>query len=265
MSIGQCTNECNKKGDKECVSDNVFKICGNYDSDSCLEYQTLSCLSGEFCKNGNCCRTCSSLDYNCDKWDDNCGGKLFCGKCGYDETCKNGKCILTSCKDSDGGKNYYVKGNTCSGSGYICQEDWCKDKTLIEFYCGNKNTAILSEEHYCLCKDGACINKTCTTDECLYPSTKCYSNNSYQKCADYNNDGCYEWSEVYNCPPEQKCDEKIGKCISLISVGGTPLNQCTAGYKCYNTKYIGYQDANCKWNNIRYCAKGCSNNKCNSF
>jgi hypothetical protein len=40
--------------------------------------------------------------------------------------------------------------------------------------------------------------------------------------------------------------------------------KCIAGYKCYKTKYVGYQDANCKWNNIRYCSKGCSNSKCNS-
>lgn len=50
-----CTNECNILGEQVCDSTTSFSICGNYDTDSCLEYNTgYGCLSGQVCQAGQC-------------------------------------------------------------------------------------------------------------------------------------------------------------------------------------------------------------------
>ena len=49
-----CTNECNN-GEKQC-SGNGYKTCGNFDSDSCLEFSSAitNCASNQICSNGQC-------------------------------------------------------------------------------------------------------------------------------------------------------------------------------------------------------------------
>ncbi len=49
-----CTNGCLIAGTKQCFG-NGYQTCGNYDSDSCLEWSsTFACSSGMICKNGAC-------------------------------------------------------------------------------------------------------------------------------------------------------------------------------------------------------------------
>ncbi len=93
--------------------------------------------------------------------------------------CKNGACI--KCTDSDGGKNYYVKGYIINEEG-IRSDDECNpgpdttSNTLLEYYCtGNLQEPALGIKFECPygCKDGACeqeiktppINKTCTDSD----------------------------------------------------------------------------------------------------
>lgn len=50
-----CQNDCNILGYQECSSTTSFKICGNYDTDNCLEYSgDFGCLGGQLCSNGYC-------------------------------------------------------------------------------------------------------------------------------------------------------------------------------------------------------------------
>lgn len=50
-----CTNECNVIGETVCDSTTSFSVCGNYDTDPCLEYNTgYGCLSGNICSAGAC-------------------------------------------------------------------------------------------------------------------------------------------------------------------------------------------------------------------
>ena len=52
-AYGACKNECVSKT-KQC-SGNGYKICGDYDSDSCLEWSPVTICNPEyFCTNGNC-------------------------------------------------------------------------------------------------------------------------------------------------------------------------------------------------------------------
>ena len=81
--------------------------------------------------------------------------------------CSNGACInaTTPCVDTDGGKNFDVKGTTSKGT--LSYTDYCgSGNNLFENYCdadGNIQTNFL---YSCPngCSDGACINATTCTD-----------------------------------------------------------------------------------------------------
>lgn len=53
-----CDNECTSLGAKQCVPTNTgmaYKTCGKYDTDSCLDWSSLTyCPAGYTCSNGNC-------------------------------------------------------------------------------------------------------------------------------------------------------------------------------------------------------------------
>jgi len=55
-STPPCTDECSMNGQKVCDG-SYIKTCGNFDSDSCLEWNSIYCADG--CENGSC-RTCTS-------------------------------------------------------------------------------------------------------------------------------------------------------------------------------------------------------------
>ena len=64
-SYGTCSNECLSSGNKEC-SGNGYRICGNYDADSCLEWGSVtSCSSNQACSNGDC--ICNP-NWQCTSW-----------------------------------------------------------------------------------------------------------------------------------------------------------------------------------------------------
>jgi len=46
----------------------------------------------------------------------------------------------------------------------------------------------------------------------------------------------------------------------LRAIRGPP--SCTAGYKCYSTTVLGYQNKKCRWSNLQACQYGCLNNAC---
>jgi len=69
----------------------------------------------------------------------------------------------TFCTDTDGGKNYYVKGTVTNRWGSFT--DSCDNSfpeyNLREYYCDSNNGKIRSTLYYCPngCKDGACVAK----------------------------------------------------------------------------------------------------------
>jgi len=166
----------------ECISNCSGKQCG---SDGC-EGNCGNCTSGKICNsNGVCVNPCEDSDGGINYYtkgitmgsyeqcyNNKTLGELYClnstmmGRinftCPY--ACSNGACFdettpITQCNDSDGGKNYAIKGNTSAvdmGTSY----DSCYGKTLTEMYCfGN---GVNSEQYTCLydCSNGACINET---------------------------------------------------------------------------------------------------------
>src|SRR3989344_1131192 len=80
--------------------------------------------------------------------------------------CSNGACVLNqtaTCTDTDGGKNYYVKGTLVNGNNTAV--DYCSGANangLIEFYCNGSSfiqdflPSCTSLGNY-MCQNGACI------------------------------------------------------------------------------------------------------------
>ena len=98
--------------------------------------------------------------------DDKCGkgeNCLTCPKdcrCGHNEVCVDGVCKESICTDSDGGKNYYVRGKNCittQDAGTECIYDKCDINTnqLIEHYCSTASPRVYTCPNGC--EDGACI------------------------------------------------------------------------------------------------------------
>ncbi|MFH1064446.1 MAG: hypothetical protein V1729_05170 [Candidatus Woesearchaeota archaeon] len=123
--------------------------------------------------------------------------------------CKDGACLpatLKSCNDSDGGKNYDVKGSveTSDFSG----NDGCQDDTkLIEYYClttpSSTGDMFGIEEHVCPngCSDGTCLPappKSCIDSD----GGKNYEVKGSVETSDFSgNDGCQDDTKLieYYC------------------------------------------------------------------
>jgi N-acetylneuraminic acid mutarotase len=81
-----CGDEC-MSGQTECDSADAVRLCGNYDSDSCLDWSApIACGNGETCNNGACgaVQACSPNGSACDD-----------GNPCTNDTCANGVCVGT--------------------------------------------------------------------------------------------------------------------------------------------------------------------------
>ncbi len=110
-----CSDECSPGGSRQCFNSSAYRVCGDYDADSCLEWGApLSCPAGQACS-GGVCSACSDEcspggsrqcfnssayqvcdDHNCDsclEW----GAPLSCpaGQVCVDGHC-SGECKITS-------------------------------------------------------------------------------------------------------------------------------------------------------------------------
>jgi len=56
--ISACKDECSPVGTRECTSSTGYRVCGNYDNDTCLEWSGIAaCSSGTTCEDGACVET----------------------------------------------------------------------------------------------------------------------------------------------------------------------------------------------------------------
>ena len=158
-----------------------------------------------------------------------------------------------ACIDSDGGKNYYVKGTTSSGSetktdecGYCVSfcppnpEDPCPYAcgAVYEFYCDGDS--IQAHTYFCPCEKGSClkvqINETCIDSD--------GGKNYYVKGTTYGKDmrseeGYFVTKAVDYCFNSNTLIENSCRSLTYPS---DPLDKMSEEYKCPN---------------------GCSDGKCN--
>jgi len=171
--------------------------------------------------------------------------------------CSNGACVSAatnttnqtgiSCSDSDGGKDYYIKGNTIS-SNSPNHVDYCNGQSVAEYFCIVNGFAIvngISSEYYSCpngCSNGACVSTTTTNQTTCTDSdggknynvkgARTYGSYTY---SDYcNGDGtavvelfCGPDAEIYTCP--NGCSD--GACVSTTTNqtrNNTTTNQTNA-------------------------------------
>lgn len=137
MPFQQCPNRCK---DGACVKSSTTTTCPNSCRTSCLPNENQ--LTQYTCQSGICCSPSTTT--------------------------------TLKCTDSDGGKNYYVKGSTYGMYGgqmgtfpdACCSGDRCDYTTgdrVLETYCDGQY--IRTEPYKCPngCKDGACVSETLPT------------------------------------------------------------------------------------------------------
>jgi len=197
---GPCTDECYVYMQKTCENDNYYKICGNFDCDSCLEWSApFSCGTGKVCTgNGQCVDQCTSHDYkqcyNDDVyWYDSCDSKEEkydeCGSDGWlnDYQCSGSKrqrkwadrgCSNASCDYNEQWKNYENCGSDQWTNNYQCSGNWIQ-RQIRRKGCGNDDCY----DYYEWVNHNECTgNEICSNGQCV---TNCTSHN-YQSC--YNDD-----------------------------------------------------------------------------
>jgi hypothetical protein len=186
QSNSSCSNECSISGQLQCFG-SYSKTCGNYDSDSCLEWS-----SGTLCQYG----------------------------------CTGGNCLpnpgnqtnQTSCTDSDGGDNIYVYGVTTNSSSSV--NDTCivsasnyaptlSSNTLREYVC--LGSTIDDNIHTCptgqTCNNGACVQQ-CTPESI---SVTCEG----IVCGSKTNN-CGQSVDCGTCPSGSVCGSNGQQCIPTV-------------------------------------------------
>ncbi|UMX48057.1 MAG: ADP-ribosylglycohydrolase family protein [Candidatus Nealsonbacteria bacterium DGGOD1a] len=181
-----CANECSAFGAMQCFG-SAYKICDNYDLDSCLEWSVpADCPPGQICSNNQCStvcvpKTCASLgNYKCGLWSDGCGKTINCGVCKTEKTCSNGKCVencapQTNQKCEDGNLYWYnscgVKEKLAENCGvdtttdnYRCRNEWTQ-KQIIKRFC--MNGACASNFLWIDDTDCSAAKKICSNGKCV--------------------------------------------------------------------------------------------------
>ncbi|MBI2630352.1 hypothetical protein HYW76_04585 [Candidatus Pacearchaeota archaeon] len=245
-----CTNDCSS-GQKQCYA-NGYKTCGNYDSDSCLEFSgnTTLCPANQTCQNGNC--TSNQQEYNrtssCTPGTIKSG--TTCLKCNAQGTSyvQNSSLCLAN-QTCDTGGNCLNNGSVCIPGGIYSQCLVCNSlgtfkvpdnsKCSSQFYC--------TESGLCRCNPGI-IHNNATCLECSSNGTSFVMNISLCQNGSFcNASGMCVYSNSTNCTNE---------CLSLNLTG------------CFGngTRICGdYDSDEClEWSNVSDCLIGesCSNGIC---
>jgi len=300
INYSTCDNTiCTKSEEVQCEGTDVYKmrICGNYDSDPCLEWGTIrSCENGKSCINNACVsggadscmneggyclnsagaiprntiqlttETCPSTGYNCYKCNEADG---FTWSTTTNETDVIYKCLKTGCS------------NNCTGI--------CNYQTLtIENADVNSNMTCCGDGNCFVCNSGFHLyNGTCISNDCLgnLPDSAAIDHPQYAHTflgpRNFTVGESRTWTYVnvasllacqWNCNStsshriENSCVEGLAPCETAIGCRNTAvtnamtINQnCSqgAGYSCYICN-SGYN-----WNEtdcINQCPGGCWHN-----
>jgi len=204
-----CTNECSVNGQRVCVG-NGWKQCGNYDSDSCLEWSSITyCGSGQTCNNGQCINTCTdecSINgqrvcvgngwKQCGQYDsDSCLEWGQITQCGWNQTCNNGTCVDTCqnectlnqhqcsgnsgriCLQNSQGCTYWGSYQSCDSLCYHCGDGRCEcgeTKSSCAQDCGY-DTPTVNLDYY----GSVACNQTATLTWTSTNATECHASGSW--------------------------------------------------------------------------------------
>ncbi len=218
-----CISECSTDGQIVCDG-TAFKECGNFDSDSCLEWSGVkNCPSGQFCESNQCkqivqCKNeCDSTSLkectgnsfrSCENFDsDNCLEWGLPVACEPNTMCQDGQCVPVTpvCHNECDSAGF----SSCDGNSVVTCGNFDSDSCL-EF--GNASACPSGKQ----CQNGQCvqINRNCE-DECGSISARACSDSGYKVCGNFDSDSCFEWSRVFSCQQGNTCVD--GNCV-VVSV-----------------------------------------------
>lgn len=238
-----CSNECTTSGSKQC-SGNGYQTCGNYDSDSCTEWSSVtSCPSGQTCSNGQCINnddypmTSSSRSYLEEQCDSIGDSKVY-QKYSYNIFCL----IPSSWQSSECGAGTWNLIKTCAGGGetctpgdikcvgegavFICLADNIWDRYETKPFCftwGQYNNTCISSNIVSqldidqICESGSgCIADTCESlgRECGTVSTNCYTTLNCGNCS--SGETCSNGQCSGGDDDEEATDNCNNECMSFV-------------------------------------------------
>lgn len=226
----------------ECVDGACIYPCTDTDGGRNY-YEKGTACEGEKCDTDFCQDSKHLMEIDCGEaggspFQDGCGHSGL-GGCSYEcpEGCEDGACIKESevieavyeCSDSDGGIDYYEKGEMCWGG--VCKTDFCSEAetmNLEEYYCQAPDDPG-SIGYLCPngCIDGACVGAT-TTVEAVEATPVEYSRSKWECYDEYmeshEDASCRsseQWNEQAEASCEGHCSEVSGKCgVNYFSVAG---------------------------------------------
>lgn len=256
-----CSNECTNGGQRACYSGSSWRECGNYDTDTCLEYSSVNecpstyrCTSGECFPTQNLCNPGNVCDGTKVYWQNADCGKTYQRDCADTPyiTCSNGQCV-SKCKS-----NSYI--DCWNGNVYYYND--CNQPEIEKEHCSLGST--------CDKNLGICV-KSCQSRY----SKKCYYDDVYWFDSCSNPEVIAEDCNTNQRCSEDKCVEKttsIGQSYSTPTPGTSTsgcTNECSSGTKqCSGNGYQtcgNYDSDSCtEWSSVANCLSGqtCSEGKC---
>jgi hypothetical protein len=210
--VAPCQNECSFYGQKTCSSSTSFKTCGNYDSDSCLEWSSpQSCPSGYTCQNGECIPSCQN----------ECS---FYGQ--TEKRCSQNNLQQRTCGNYDA--DACLEWSSWSTIENCDLRDGCQGSTYYDYYCSNNACSFTTYPN-----DSRCV-APCQNECSFYGQKTCSSSTSFKTCGNYDSDSCLEWSSPQSCPSGYTCQN--GECIPSCQ------NECS---------FYGQTEKRCSQNNLQ--------------
>jgi len=239
-----CTNECQYYGETRCYNNYYRQTCGNYDSDSCLEWSSFyydsSCNPAPVCEcsTGPCCDGCHYRTTN-----------VSCNL----ETQTEYSCPWGSICGTDVGKRTKTRLQYCSGNSAQCDGRWGDWLAWTNWtnadYCSSNEVCVIGNP---LCQySSSCVQPTSTYIK--HFKKDCYNGNLY-----WFDSNDLRQDEYRKCSDDNECTIdscQNGGCVNELKCDGTTCKTDSENY-CKSCEHCGDKICNCG-ETIDSCADDC--------
>jgi hypothetical protein len=250
-----CTNECSTSSARRCSGARAFEVCGDYDSDSCLEWGApSSCTGSELCEgDGRCatpaeCRTASECPGRttesgiCASSSSNaCSSTGSRSVTTYVPTCDSGRCGLDSntatqsCTEVRDGDNC-GSGRICSGGSCVVPPECSRDSE-----CPGRSSTSGSCDYSTVCSTSGTQSVTTYTSRCRSGRCDLDPSSSSRSCGSRSTEGvscgsnriCRSGACIDDCRSTGSRSCRSGDIYTIDTCGNsTRVTQCTGGRTC---------------------------------
>ncbi len=256
------SDSCVSSGSRRCIGDFTYEICGDYDSDSCLEWSAVyNCNADQVCKEGTCIVqvTIPSVPSNLQanpssnsirlNWQDNSNNEQgFKIERAVDSILP----IKIVTADAIGG---YKQIATVAANVNSYIDSGLQESTTYEYRIRSYNSAGSSSYSNTV----SIITLSTCTNECSPINANECSGIGYRICGNYDQDSCLEWGTITSCSTEQTCVN--GACLTKPKndqrncIDGTNHNSCSVRKPKYcNNGVLANNCALCGCNNNGVCS-----------